>query len=429
MAARQYELVVYGATGYTGRQAVAYLAPRAAHLELRWAIAGRNESKLIELAAGLPEPRPAIVVADADDSDSLASLAADATAVVSFAGPHALLGDELPKQCIATETHYADLCGENDVIAKRVAQLDGPAREAGVKLIPACGYESVPFDLGVLGLHRAFFGTDGSCLQEVDVEVRLLFHRSPLRYGQAVSGGTMATVARLLEAGDLTDTRRFARAAGTPSPPGERPKFDMKARRSADRDWLAPLIPVPFLNPAVVQLTSTRLADDGGGYSPTLVYREALNTSASFGSSLFGGLAAKGSSALVRRLAAISQGRHSFGDRATVAILKALGPKPGDGPPLASLDTIDYRIDLQAHSTSGLAVEGIVRGVGDPGYRSSTNILAEAGVALARDRSLPRRSGVLTPASGLGIEFLDPLANAGLSFDFGTPRGGHAEAA
>ena len=136
MATRRYELVVYGATGYTGREAVAYLAGRASCLDLGWAIAGRDGLKLAELAASLPEPQPGILAADAGDPSSLATLASSAPAVISFVGPHAPLGDELPRQCIATGTHYADLCGENDVIAARVAELDLPARAAGVEAHP-----------------------------------------------------------------------------------------------------------------------------------------------------------------------------------------------------------------------------------------------------------------------------------------------------
>jgi len=420
---RRYELVVYGATGYTGRQAIAYLAPRAGLLNLRWAIAGRDERRLAELAAALPDPQPSVMVADASDAAALTSLASETSAVVNYAGPQGPLGDLLTRKCAAAGTHYADLCGENDVIADRVDKLHRPAQKAGVKSIPACGYEAVPFDLGALGLDRAFFGSDGSRLEEVDAKVRFHFHRSPLRHGSPVSGGTLSTMTRLVEAGDLSDTHRLARAAGAPEKAGGGRKLQLDARRSPDGSWLAPLAPVPFLNPAIVHLTSARLADDMdiGAYSPALDYQEALEVSATFGSSLIARPAAKGMSAVLRRLAAMSTGRRNLGDRATLAILATFGPKAGKGPPLSSLDAIEYRIDLCGRSSSGLTATANVHGVGDPGYRSAPNILAEAGIALARDSSLPERSGVLTPASGLGMEFIDSLVHAGLNFDFGTP--------
>ncbi len=419
MATRRYELVVYGATGYTGREAVAYLAGRASCLDLGWAIAGRDGLKLAELAASLPEPQPGILAADAGDPGSLAALASSAPAVISFVGPHAPLGDELPRQCIAAGTHYADLCGENDVIAARVAELDLPARAAGVKLIPACGYESVPFDLGALGLDHAFHAVDGSRLQEVDAEVRFIFHRSPLRFGHGNSGGTLATVARLVEDSELTDTQRLARALSTAPDLGQGRALSLGASRSPAGDWLAPIMPTPFLNPAIVQLSSARLGEGSVGYSPPPAYSEALNVSASLGSKLLGVLGAKGLAALLRRIAAMSQGRRNLGDQAMLAILRGLAPRSGRGPSRASLDAIDYRIDMRARSTSGACRDAVVYGAGHPGYRSAANILAEAGIVLARSRSLPERHGVLTPASGLGMEFIDSLGFAGLSFDFG----------
>jgi len=419
MGTRRYELVVYGATGYTGREAVAYLAGRASGLDLGWAIAGRDGDKLAELAASLSEPRPGVLAADASDPGSLAALASSAPAVISFVGPHAPLGDELPRQCIAAGAHYADLCGENDVIAARVAELDPPARAAGVKLIPACGYESVPFDLGVLGLDRAFHAADGSRLRGVDAEVRFIFRRSVLRYGHGNSGGTLATVARLAEDSELTDTQRFARALSNAPDLGQGRALSVGANRSPAGDWLAPVMPTPFLNPAIVQLSSARLGEGSASSAPALAYSEALNVSASLGSNLLGVLGAKGLAALARRIATMSRGRRNLGDRAMLAILGALAPRPGRGPSRASLDAIDYRIDLGARSTSGARRDATVHGAGHPGYRSAANILAEAGIALARSRSLPECHGVLTPASGLGVEFIDSLAFAGLSFDFG----------
>jgi short subunit dehydrogenase-like uncharacterized protein len=417
MHSRHHELVVFGATGFTGRQAVSYLAPRARDLGLRWAIAGRDGYKLGELAESSGGLRPEIVIADVTDPRSLKRVCGEAEAVISFVGPHGPLGEGLAEQCIITGTHYADLCGENDVIADRVVRLHAPAREAGIKLIPACGYECVPFDIAVLGLDRAFRAVDGSRVEEVVAEVSFLFHRSPLRFGHGNSGGTIDTVARLADTGDLTDMSRFATATGFLGA-AESATVELEACRSPGGDWLGPLIPTPFLNPAMVHLTAVRLAEGADGYSSALRYREMLNASASFGSHPLGGFVAKGSSSMLRGIAAMSQGRRSLGSRATVAVLKAIAPKSGHGPSLRSLDAVDYRIDVRALSTSALAARGIVCGVGHPGYRSAANILVEAGIALARDGELPQRAGVLTPASGLGMEFIEALENAEVSFDF-----------
>jgi len=283
-----------------------------------------------------------------------------------------------------------------------------------VKLIPACGFESVPFDLGVLGLDSAFREVDGSRLREAEAEARFIFHSSPLRYGHGTSGGTLATVARLIEFGDLTDSRSFARVA---EPLEIAQPIGLEARRSRDGEWLGPLMPTPFLNPAVMALSSQRLEEGPGGYAPGFRYRESLNLSASLGSSLLGKVAAKGSSALARRLDAMPRRQQTPSDRFILAALDALAPAAGLGPRRSALDSIDYEIELRASSSSGLHGKGKVHGKGHPGYRSAANILAETGIGLACDETLPERYGVQTPASALGWGFADSLASAGLHFE------------
>lgn len=419
---RPYEVVVYGATGFSGRQTVAYLGVHAADIGLRWAIAGRDRAKLEALATTLPEPRPEVLVADARDPVALRELAGRAKAVISLIGPFGPIGDELPDQCVAAGTHYADLCGENDVIAARIARLHGPALAAKVKLIPACGYESVPFDFGALGLDEAFLEADGSRLEELDAEVRFVLHRHPLRLGHGSSGGTLATVQRLVEAGDIADP--FFLVDGVAVDPRRRAenRIDLVARRSATGDWLTPLMPTPFLNPAILHLTSALLATGkDGGYSPEFAYRESTNMTASMGSKALGAANAKVFSGLVRRIAAMAAGRRSLADRLTLSALRAFSPKPGSGPSLGTLDEIDYRIEMRARSSTGLKADARLEGRGNPGYRSAPNILTEAGIALACDDALPPSFGVLTPASGLGIAFATYLPRAGLTIEVTQP--------
>jgi short subunit dehydrogenase-like uncharacterized protein len=419
---RPYEVVVYGATGFSGRQTVAYLASRAADASLRWAISGRDRAKLEALAATLPEPRPDVLVADARDPVALRGLASGAAVALSLIGPFGPIGDVLPDQCVAAGTHYADLCGENDVIAARISRLYSAALAARVKLIPACGYESVPFDLGAMSLDQAFREADGSRLETLDAEVRFVLHRHPLRLGHGTSGGTLTTVQRLIEAGDISDPFFFVDGAEVDPRTRAANEIDLAARRSAAGDWLTPLMPTPFLNPAIVHLTSALLAaGEDGGYSPELAYRESTNMTASMGSRALGAANAKAFSGLARRIAAMAGGRRSVGDRLTLSALRAISPKPGSGPSLETLDEIDYRIEMRARSSTGLKADARLEGRGNPGYRSAPNILAEAGIALARDDALPESFGVLTPASGLGIAFAARLPRAGLTIEVARP--------
>ena len=464
--ARPYELVLYGASGYTGRQAAAYVAARAPGLGLRWAIAGRDGAKLARLAHGLPGAPPPILLADGADRTALTSLAAQTRVVVSLVGPHGPVGDGLLAGCVEAGTDYADLCGENDVIERRLHRLAEPARAARVRLLSACGFESLPFDLAVLALDEAFRATDGSRVVDARATVGFLFDASPLRYaGAVVSRGTLATLVALTDAGELRDPQRFATAASTtteapvqpptrppsrppvrvparpPSPlvhPSARPPscspahtLELAARRDAHGAWLAPLLPTPFLNPAIVHLTGAQLTDGpgpGGGYAAGFEYGEALDISASLSgsrvaslSSLPALLGARGCAALGRRIAALAAGERSFRDRATLAVLRALAARVGEGPRESSLDGVHYRIELWARSDSALAAGATIDGRGHPGYRSSPNIVAEVGILLAREDALPERYGVLTPASALGTAIHNQLAAAGLTFTFPSP--------
>lgn len=422
MTGRPNEVVVYGATGFSGRQAVAYLAPRAAAIGLRWAISGRDRVKLEALAATLPEPRPKILIADARDPAALRELAEGAAVVISLIGPFGPIGDGLPDQCVAAGAHYADLCGENDVIAARIARLHVPALAAKVKLISACGYESVPFDLGALSLDGAFLGADGSRLEELDAEVRFVLNRHPLRLGHGTSGGTMTTVQRLIEAGDIADPFFFLDGARVDPRKRAANQIDLGARRAATGDWLTPLMPTPFLNPAIVHLSNALLTEgEGGGYSSDFVYREATNMTASMGSKALGAANAKAFSGLVRRIGAMAEGRRSIADRLTLSALRAISPKPGSGPSLRTLDEIDYRIEMRARSSTGLKADARIEGKGNPGYRSAPNILAEAGIALAREGALPQSFGAVTPASGLGLAFTTHLPKAGVTIEVAQP--------
>jgi short subunit dehydrogenase-like uncharacterized protein len=419
---RPIELLVYGASGFSGRRATEYLSRRAGSLGLRWAICGRDAGKLDALARSLPEPRPQVLVADAREPEQLKGICHRVSALISLVGPHAPLGDELPAQCVAAGTHYADLCGENDVIATRVASLHQPARASRVRLICACGFESVPFDLGVLALHEAFRGADGSVLQSAQAEVRFILGGHLLRLGRLVSGGTMATIVRLIEAGDLTDPHRFVDAAGADGEIRAVDTAHLHAVRSPGGDWMAPIMPTPFLNPAIIQLTGKRLEEYSAvGYAPTFHYGESMNLSASIGSTMLSPVVAKAYSSLMRRIVHMSAQRRRLADRATLLALRAISPAPGRGPSPRSLATVDYEVRLQGHSSSDLRGDAIVHGLGHPGYLSSPSVLAEVGIALARDRDLPQRFGVLTPASALGSGFFSCLRPAGLQLEMHQP--------
>jgi short subunit dehydrogenase-like uncharacterized protein len=412
---RPYGVALVGATGYTGRQTVTALA-QAGLRTGRWVIAGRDPAALRALAESCaPEVRPAVRTGDVRDAVAMGELAATADVVVSLTGPYGPLGDVLPAQCVAAGTDYVDLCGEDDVIAHRIAELHEPASRARVKIVPACGYESVPFDLAALALHEHFSGQDGSRLAQLDVEVVFHFRRSLLRAGNSTSGGTFATMRSFVESPTLTDPFVLA---DRPVPAGSRAAntVELRARRSATGDWLAPTFPTPFLNGQIVHRTNALLTN---GYDPELVYREALNTTATTGSPVLGRLAAQVIAALIARIAGMSHGRRNSGDRLLLMALDRLAPRPGRGPREETLDDFDYSVTFDARSDNGRTASARLRARGNPGYRSTPKIVAAAAMALSQSGATPDTAGVLTPATALGTGFLDRLPSADITFTMG----------
>lgn len=416
MSNRRYDVVVYGATGFTGRQTAAYLS-RPDVTDGGWAVAGRDRAKPERLAGSLPGPAPDVLVADAADLAALARIAAQAKVVISLAGPYAPHGDALVDQCVDRGTHYVDLCGEDDVIGRRIRRLHERARARQVRVIPSCGYESVPFDLGVLVLDRAFRQADGSRVCEVDVEIVLRVRGGLLRAGSGTSGGTFATIRAFADSETLTDPFALAGERQPDARIRAANEANLSARTSATGDWLAPAFPDPFLNGAVIHRTNALLAaaEPGGGYAPELVYREAMNTSRSTGSQALGRLGAHAVAGSMRRIAAMSRGRSTPADRLFLTALNRLAPRPGKGPAVGSLDRLDYHLRFEALSTGGRHARATIHGRGNPGYRSSPNIIAQAALGLARNELPALDGGVLTPATGLGARFLDRFPAAGLT--------------
>jgi short subunit dehydrogenase-like uncharacterized protein len=399
------DLVVYGATGYTARQLIRYLAghPHAP----TWAVAGRRRAAL-ESLSGLPARIP-VLVASLDDPVALRAMTGRARVVLNLAGPYRPHAEALVAACIDTGTHYADLSGEIALTRELQDRHHDRAVENGVSVVPSCGYEAVPFDLLVLALHDGYRG-NGARLQSVDVQTAFTYRRHPLRVGLGMSGGTVATTVGF--AGDRGLTDPFALVAT----PGDAAKnaIDMQARRDPGTgDWLLPLAPAPFVNPAVIHRTNELLGGDG--YAPGFAYREAFNASRSLGR-VPGAprLMAQAFSAIMRSIVALSEGRGRRIDRLRLAALQRLGPEPGRGPREATLDMIGYRLDVHATSDSGDVLAARLDADGNAGYRSTPKILAEAGLALATGSG---PGGVITPATALGPDFLNRLVAAGVTYE------------
>lgn len=398
---RKYDVVLYGATGFVGRQTVAYFV---AHAEvraagLRWALAGRNRDKLekVRRECGSAATEAGIVVAEADDTRALNALARNAAVVLSTAGPFARFGSELVAACVRHGTHYVDISGETPWIHGLIDQHHAQAAREGTRIIPSCGFDSVPSDMGAWVMMQAM--QQRHRMPCVDVKAGFSVHGG-------LNGGTLASVLNLMGS---------AQAKSFTDPFLLNPDADRSPDVSAHADpllpcydtdlraWMAPFFMGP-INTRVVRRSAALL-----DYGPDFHYQEYLRV----GDGLLAGVAA----------ASLSLGmgvsQVAFGFAPVRRLVAAVAPKPGEGPSQSSMDKGSFRCELVGKSANGHLLRGRIADRGDPGNRATTKMLCEAALCLALEaQRLPggaARGGVLTPASGLGQALVDRLRNAGMT--------------
>ncbi len=397
-----FDVVLYGASGFVGRQTVAHFAAHAGGL--RWALAGRNRDKLVaaRTAAGPGAASAGIIVADAADAAALDALANSTRVVLSTAGPFALYGSELVKACVARRTHYVDITGETPWVRSMIDLHHDRAARDGTRIVPCCGFDSVPSDLGAFLVEQQLESLGEKCVQ-----VKAAFS---LRGG--FNGGTLASALNMLDEGQ---TRRMA-DPWLLSPSGdERPvptpadQDPFSPVHDADFDcWLGPFFMGP-VNTRVVRRSAALL-----GYGPQFHYQEYLR----FGKGAGAALTAAGVSAGMMA----SQGALRLAP--VRALARRFAPAPGEGPSEARMDKGSFRCALVGHGDRGARVRATVASRGDPGNRATTQMVCEAALALAQDESrLPggkRRGGVLTPASAFGDVLVQRLRALGMTLAVNT---------
>jgi short subunit dehydrogenase-like uncharacterized protein len=396
---RRYDVVLYGASGFVGRQTVAYFAQHAGGL--RWALAGRNARKL-EQARG--DANAGLIVADAADDDALAAVAAQTRVVLSTAGPFALHGSALVAACVEHGTHYCDITGETPWVRAMIDRHHARAAAQGTRIVPCCGFDSVPSDIGALLVADAVKHESGERC------VRIKACHS-IRGG--LNGGTLASLLNIAEAGALDRLGDpFLLNPEGPWPADRGAHADPLApRHDSDFDaWLAPFV-MAAINTRIVRRSVALTPSRGSPYAPGLVYQEFLRTGRGpLGAALAAGMAG-------------GIGVGIVGMRSSVwrAAMRKLLPAPGEGPSERAMDNGSFACELIGESENGTQVRGRIAGRGDPGNRATTLFACEAAMALAGDaRKLPggaKRGGVLTPATALGLPYAKRLAAAGMTVE------------
>ncbi|WP_338425251.1 saccharopine dehydrogenase family protein [Sphingopyxis kveilinensis] len=385
MASREFDIIVYGATGFTGRLVAEYLAQhyRGRADAPKWAMAGRSLAKLAEVRdlIGADADTP-LVVADASDPASLDAMAARATVILTTVGPYQLYGSDLVAACVRAGTAYADLCGEPGWMREMIDTHEAAAKMSGARITFSCGFDSIPFDLGVLFLQAEAVRRHGKPAPRVKGRVR--------KMAGGASGGTIASLTETLKAVAKKPSlamllqSSFALTPGFegPSQPtGLIPEYD-----GATGTWTAPFIMAP-INTKNVHRTNFLLGHQWGA---DLVYDEMVMTTI--------GDAGK---AMAEAMAKANP----FGDSKL---------QPGEGPSKEERENGFYDILFIGEYPDGTTVRASIQGDRDPGYGSTSKMLAETGMALLENKGA---GGVWTPGALLGQALIGRLtANAGLTF-------------
>lgn len=402
---RDFDIVVWGATGFTGALVAEYLlAQYGIGEDLRWAIAGRSESKLEKLRQALGPEAAALptIVADSFDEQKLNDMAAKTRVVITTVGPYAKYGSPLVAACVANGTHYCDLAGEAQWIRKMIDAHNEGAAESGARIVHCCGFDSVPMDIGVHFLQQEAQRRHGSYCKSIRMLVKAT--------KGGPSGGTMASVLNLIK--EAQSDKGVARVLSDPyglNPPDERTGPDGHDQRSVIFDEVAQTWTAPFvmagINTKVVR-RSHALRDYP--YGNDFRYSEAV---------MMGGSKPDWFKANTMTIGlGMFLTAASFGWSREL-LERYVVPKPGEGPNKEQRETGFFDLRQFGELPGGTVVRTKITGDRDPGYGSTSKMLAEAGVCLAKDE-LASQGGVLTPAVAMGDALLARLQeNAGLTFE------------
>ncbi len=402
---RAYDVIVWGASGFTGRLVTEYLFGKyGTGGELRWAIAGRSQEKLetICVELGIASGSVPIIIADCFDSGSMQDLARDTKVVLTTVGPYAKYGSALVEACVMHGTHYCDLAGEVQWMRKMIDRFQSDAEASGARIVHSCGFDSIPSDIGVWFLQQEAQKLHGRRCADVKLLVKAM--------KGGASGGTFASMMNALE--ESRRDRNIAKILVDPyalNPDGERNGPDGGDQTSVEfydgtGVWTAPFV-MAAVNTRVVRRTNALLHYP---YGRDFKYSEATITG-------------KGPTGWMKS-AAVTAGlggfmlASSFDFSRSILVNRVL-PKTGEGPNEEQRQAGFFNLLLVGKLGNETLIRVRVTGDRDPGYGSTSKMLSESAVCLAMD-DLGSKGGFWTPASAMADELYKRLVeNAGLEFD------------
>lgn len=401
MSGKAFDVIVYGASGFTGRLVAEHLLRTyGVDGDVRWAMAGRDIDKLKAVAAeiGAPGSLP-IIAASTSNTAELDQLARQTRVIIATVGPYQLYGEPLLAACVRAGTDYVDLCGEPNWMAEMIAKYDAQAKQTGARIVFSCGFDSIPFDCGVWFLQQEATRRFGKPARDVRGRVR--------KMKGGASGGTMASMLATFEA-----VRRDAKVAEllanpfalSPRTLAPQPNGDIAVHDADIPTWSAPFIMAGINTKNVHRSNALR----GYPYGEDFTYSEMMMTG-------------DGATGKKRARAAVKQSatqRALLGFAPTRWLLTKFAlPKPGQGPSKQARETGMYDVLYVGATDDGRSIRASVYGDKDPGYGSTSKMISEAALCLNDTPRDGTPGGVWTPAAAMGDALIARLQErAGLTF-------------
>ena len=385
---KKFDIIIYGATGFTGSLGAKYMDKYSN--EFKWAIAGRDSNKLEKLQNEIPG-KPEIVIADANDEQALLKLTASTKVVASYAGPFNKYSNLLVKACVETGTHYVDITGEAIWVRDLIDNYHQRCIDNRIKIIPACGYDSIPSDLGT------YFTA-----KQVNEPLKSIFAYHNMSGG--VSGGTIESAFTMR---DFKSKHKM----GHPfllNPEGSYSKnqkllskdyFSIKKNKKLNK-WVIPFV-MAITNTRPVRRSAALMEAKQQSYGPDFVYNEFQMVN-------------KYSVALITTVSLAVLGMIIVSPFRN--FLRKFFPKPGTGPNEKTRNNGWYEALFVAKTTKNQEYVYRMYGKGDPGYKSTSMFLVESAISLLNNSDIGDY-GVLTPATGLGDDLIIRLKDQGVLFE------------
>jgi short subunit dehydrogenase-like uncharacterized protein len=406
MRETSYDVVLYGASGFVGKQTVRYFAERAGD-KVRWAIAGRDRSKLESVRAEVGIAID-ILVADSQDKTAIDAIVSQTRVLLNTAGPFARYGNAIVDACVRYRTHYVDITGETPWVKGLIDRYHLQAATDGTRIIPCCGFDSIPADLGAYLLVRYLQRELGTNCTQV---------KAYYQAAGGVNGGTLASALNIFDSGEL-------KQVGNPfllNPPESVPT-DVDRHRDPTapqydaelETWVAPFF-MGVVNTRIVRRSWALFARWQESYGTDFSYQEYFKFDPPLAwlqsAAMVGGMAVIGGAIAIPPLR---------------SLLESIIPQVGSGPTEQAMNEGWFRCELLGWGTQGQRVRGLVADVGDPGNRATVKFVCESALCLAVDFDrLPggaERGGILTPATGLGDVLVERLQRAGMRLEVETIR-------